>query len=69
MTNLLNNKFYLVPNGYFQISNNTNLNCDHDGFADKQGYTFSNGKTSIIRTCENCGSEKRFSSYMKGGRK
>ena len=69
MTNLLNNKFYTVPNGYFQISNNTNLNCDHSGFADTKGYTFSNGKTSIIRTCEKCGSEKRFSSYMKGGRK
>ena len=69
MTNLLNNKFYIVPNGYFQISNEITLDCDHDGFTDKQGYTFSNGKTSIIRTCEKCGSEKRFSSYMKGGRK
>ena len=68
--NLLNNKFYIVPNGYFQISNEIkNHGCDHDGFSDERGYTFSNGKTSIIRTCEKCGSEKRFSSYMKGGRK
>jgi len=64
--NLLNNNFYTVPNGYFQISNNTNLSCDHKGFVDKKGFTFSNGKTSIVRSCESCGSEKRFSSYMKG---
>ena len=69
MTNLLNNKFYTVPNGYFQILNKVTLDCDHNGFTDKKGYTFANGKTSIIRTCESCGSEKRFSSYMKGGRK
>jgi hypothetical protein len=63
--NLLNNNFYKVPSGFFQISNDTNLNCDHEGFMDKKGFTYSNGKTSIIRTCEKCGSEKRFSSYKK----
>ena len=63
--NLLNSNFYKVPSGYFQISNNTNLDCDHNGFIDERGYTFSNGKTSIIRKCEKCGSEKRFSSYLK----
>ena len=67
--NLLNNNFYKVPNGYFQISNEITLDCDHEGFTDERGYTFSNGKTSIIRKCGKCGSEKRFSSYMKGGRK
>ena len=64
--NLLNNKFYTVPNGYFQILNEIkDYGCDHKDFVDNKGYTYSNGKTSIIRNCDTCGSQKKFSSYKK----
>ena len=64
--NLLNSKFYIIPKGYFQILNEKGLDtCSHNSFKDERGYTFSNGKTSIIRKCENCSANKKFASYLK----
>ena len=59
-------KFYTQPKGYFQILNEKGSDtCSHESFTDKSGYTFSNGKTSIIRTCDTCSATKKFSSYLK----
>ena len=59
-------KFYEVPKGYFQILNEIIDNvCEHKAYTDKNGYRYADGKTSIIRTCDSCGSTKKFSSYKK----
>ena len=58
--------FYKTPKGYFQILNEQGeISCSHKNFSDERGYTFSNGKTSIIRKCENCSANKKFASYLK----
>jgi hypothetical protein len=57
--------FYTTPKGYFQVSNFSNKDCDHIGFIDKSGYSFSNGVKTLRRECSKCGSYKIFSTYKK----
>jgi hypothetical protein len=59
-------EFYKEPEGYFQILSESGLNsCSHKNFKDETGYTFSNGKNSIIRKCNDCSASKKYSSYLK----
>jgi len=59
----MDKNYFTTPKGYYQIANNNLKNCEHKNFTDSSGHTFSNGVKTLKRICNDCGSNKIFSSY------